>query len=81
MLAQKDGFGHGIFPASLFGRMSYGHTGGIDGFRSITGYFRDDQVALTILTNASDLPVNTIRLDILDILYHQPFQAPDSSQR
>jgi len=81
MLAQKDGFGHGIFPASLFGRMSYGHTGGIDGFRSITGYFRDDQVALSILTNASDLPVNTIRLDILDILYHQPFQAPDSSQR
>ncbi|MEO0604218.1 MAG: serine hydrolase domain-containing protein, partial [Myxococcota bacterium] len=48
MRALADGYGRGLFPIPYDQRTAFGHTGGIDGFSSMMGYFPDDGTCLAI---------------------------------
>ncbi|MEO7978575.1 serine hydrolase domain-containing protein [Flavobacterium sp.] len=73
----KDKFGMGILEFPYFERKSYGHTGGIDGFRSIVSYFPDEKLALAITSNgAMGYDNNNILLCALSSYFQKPFQMP-----
>lgn len=56
MATLVDGYGLGVFRVPFYERFALGHNGGIDGFRSASYYFADDQVSITYLSNAVDYP-------------------------
>lgn len=70
----KDGFGMGIQPSSMESLLSYGDMGGMDSFNSMTGYLPDDDVALTMLTNADDYDTYQIEQAVLKIYFHKPYK-------
>jgi len=76
----KDKFGMGILEFPYFERKSYGHTGGIDGFRSILSYFPNEKLALAITSNgAMGYDNNNILLCALSSYFNKPFQMPSFS--
>ncbi|PYO60879.1 MAG: hypothetical protein DMD70_07955 [Gemmatimonadetes bacterium] len=51
--AQSHGYGFGLVADTLGGRRMIGHNGGINGFASANGFFPDDTLSVTVLTNTS----------------------------
>jgi DNA modification methylase len=45
-------YGFGMFKFSYLDELNFGHTGGIDGFRSFTIYFPKDKLAISMTSNA-----------------------------
>ena len=43
MKLTQDGYGMGLFPMPFYNKKSFGHTGGIDGFSSLFGYFPSEK--------------------------------------
>ena len=73
----KDKFGMGMLEFPYFERKSYGHTGGIDGFRSVLSYFPNEKLALAITSNgAMGYDNNNILLCALSSYFNKPFQMP-----
>lgn len=72
----KDGYGMGLFQFPFGAKMAYGHNGGIDGFTSIVGYFPEDKLAVSYITNGQVYPINDIMIGILSIAYGTPYQIP-----
>ncbi len=70
------GYGLGLFQFPYGEKESYGHTGGIDGFGSISGYFPEDQLAISITANGINYETNTIVLKILDNFFKGDFEMP-----
>lgn len=73
----KDKYGMGLFQFPYFDRKSYGHTGGIDGFRSVVGYFEKEKLALALTSNGMDYDNNNIMLCALSSYFDKPFEMPD----
>lgn len=72
----KDKFGMGILEFPYFERKSFGHTGGIDGFRSVAGYFPNEKLALALTSNGVGYDNNSILLCALSAYFNQPFTMP-----
>lgn len=51
--AQSHSYGFGLVADTLGGRRMIGHNGGIPGFSSANGFFPDDTLSVTVLTNTS----------------------------
>jgi D-alanyl-D-alanine carboxypeptidase len=77
MKTLKDKFGMGIFEFPYFEQKSYGHTGGIDGFRSVLSYFPNEKLALAITSNGINYDNNSILLCALSSYFHKPYTMPD----
>jgi CubicO group peptidase (beta-lactamase class C family) len=76
----KDRFGMGIIEFPYFEIKNYGHTGGIDGFRSFLSYFPNEKLALAITSNgAMGYDNNNILLCALSSYFKKPFQMPSFS--
>jgi len=76
----KDKFGMGILEFPYFERKSYGHTGGIDGFRSVLSYFPNEKLSLALTSNgAMGYDNNNILLCALSSYFHKTFQMPSFS--
>lgn len=76
----KDKYGMGIFEFPYFERKGYGHTGGIDGFKSVLSYFPNEKLALALTSNgAMGYDNNNILICALSSYFHKPFQMPDFS--
>jgi D-alanyl-D-alanine carboxypeptidase len=73
----KDGFGRGLFSFPYYQQRSFGHTGGIDGFRSFLAYFPEDQVTISVLSNATNFNSNDLLLALLDSYYGKEWQLPE----
>jgi D-alanyl-D-alanine carboxypeptidase len=73
----NQGYGRGLFKFPFHQKTAYGHTGGIDGFRSQAGYIETDNVAFTLTANALNYTLNDISIGILSIFYDLPFDIPD----
>ncbi|MGH2665147.1 serine hydrolase domain-containing protein [Flavobacterium sp.] len=74
-LEQSYGIGLMTFP---FGeRKYYGHTGGIEGFRSVVGYYPSDKVGVSLIVNGDNYNRNDIMIGILSIYYKMPYQFPN----
>jgi CubicO group peptidase (beta-lactamase class C family) len=77
MTTIKDGYGMGIFEMPWYQRKSYGHTGGIDGFSSMLGYFPDDSISFAGIVNGGNYSTNDVGIGTLSIIYNMPFEIPN----
>ncbi|MFY8003400.1 MAG: serine hydrolase domain-containing protein, partial [Chitinophagaceae bacterium] len=76
MVKLEKGFGLGLFPIPFYDKKGYGHTGGIDGFRSVACYFPSDSITYALTSNGSNIETNNISVAVLSILYNRPFTIP-----
>ncbi|MDU0354714.1 serine hydrolase domain-containing protein [Paraglaciecola aquimarina] len=77
----NQGFGRGLFKFPFYQKTAYGHSGGIDGFVSQTGYFDADNTVFTLTANGLDYKLNDISIGVLSIYYGLPFDIPDFTQK
>lgn len=69
MTTFKGEMGIGLFAIPFYGKKAYGHTGGIDGFMSIFGYFPEEKVAFARLLNASNFNPNHMDIAVLSDVF------------
>ena len=72
-----DGYGFGLVQFPFHSKRAFGHTGGIDGFQSNTGYFPEDDVCITYTANGIDMPRNGIMIGALSIFYGLDYDLPE----
>lgn len=77
MLDTEEGFGKGIFAFPFGERRFYGHTGGIESFESVLGYYPKDDFGFALLINGSNYQYNDIIIGILSCYYKLPYIFPD----
>ncbi|MBT8220821.1 MAG: beta-lactamase family protein [Bacteroidia bacterium] len=77
MTTMKDNYGFGLFEFPFYDKRATGHNGGIDGFASSSGYFRDDSLAITYVTNGSSWQLNNIMIAALSIYYGKEYEFPE----
>lgn len=65
MKSAQNGIGMGLFEVPFYSQKGYGHSGGIDGFRSNLYYFPINKVSVALLSNAEDYPLNDILIAAL----------------
>lgn len=73
----KENYGIGMFKIPFHDNIGYGHTGGIDGFQSMSIYFPKDSVTITYLSNAVDYPLNDVIIGALSIFYGKEYEIPN----
>ncbi|WP_313804957.1 serine hydrolase domain-containing protein [Flavobacterium sp.] len=74
-LNQSYGIGLVTFP---FGeRKFFGHTGGIEGYRSVVGYYPTEKLGVSLIVNGENFSRNDIMIGILSIYYKMPFPFPN----
>lgn len=76
MKTLHDGYGMGLFMMPFYGKSSYGHTGGIDSFSSVFGYFEKENVSFAITSNGASMPINDIAIAVLSAAFDKPFDIP-----
>lgn len=76
MTTMERGYGRGIFQFPYGIRITFGHTGGIDGFVSMLAYFPDDSVSVAITSNGIDMNKNDLLLALLGVYYKKPYVIP-----
>lgn len=72
----RDGYGMGLFQPPFYERKAFGHSGGIDGFRSTWGYFPEDQVSFALLSNGTAMNNNDVAIAILSATFNKPYDIP-----
>lgn len=77
MTTIHDGNGLGIFQFPFGANKAYGHTGGIDGFHSMLGYFPHDGKSIAVICNGLDYNLNNIMIGALSIWYNLPYAIPN----
>ncbi|WP_084523789.1 serine hydrolase domain-containing protein [Adhaeribacter aquaticus] len=70
----KDDYGLGIGEFSFEGKLSYGHTGHIDGFNSMYGYFVKEKISFAITSNGTGINNNAIAVGLLSIVFNIPYK-------
>lgn len=76
MMEINQGFGRGMFSFPYYERKSYGHTGGIDGFRSFLAFFPEEKVTVAVLSNGLNYNNNDLLLAMLDSYFGKDFEVP-----
>lgn len=77
MRNMKDGYGHALINLPYDKKIGLGHTGGIDGFRSIAAYFPDSDLVFVQLSNASAMEMNNVSIAMLASFYGDYFDLPE----
>lgn len=77
----NQGFGRGLVQFPFYAKKAFGHSGGIDGFSSLAGYFEVDKVAFALTSNAMNYAMNDIAIAILSSYYGQAFDIPNFNQK
>ncbi|MDQ7917938.1 serine hydrolase domain-containing protein [Mesonia sp. MT50] len=72
----EDSFGLGLFQLPYNENRAYGHTGGIDGFLSMAGYFPNEKMAFILTSNGSSINLNDVALGVLAIYFKDNYQLP-----
>ena len=74
-LNQSYGIGLVTFP---FGeRKFFGHTGGIEGYKSVVGYYPTEKLGISLIVNGDNFNRNDIMIGILSIYFKMPFPFPN----
>lgn len=73
----KDKMGIGLFNIPFFDRVGFGHTGGIDGFRSVFSHFSDGNVSFAMTSNGSNYNNNDISIAVLSAVYDKSYEIPE----
>lgn len=76
MTTMKDSYGKALIQFPFGERRFYGHTGGIENFRSNVGYYPTEQLGVSLIVNGDNFNRNDIMIGILSIYYKIPFPFP-----
>lgn len=76
MKAKANEFGIGMFAFPYDEKQGYGHDGAIDGFSSMVGYFPEDKVSFSFISNGSNYVNNNISVVLCNAAFLQPFEIP-----
>lgn len=76
MKTLNNNFGIGLFRIPFYGKVAYGHNGGIDGFQSHLSYFPAEDVALAVTANGVSYNMNNILIGVLSIYFGRDFEIP-----
>jgi D-alanyl-D-alanine carboxypeptidase len=76
MKEMQDNFGRGMFKFPYYDKFSYGHTGGIDEFKSMLSYFPKEKLTLSLCVNAATMDPNQVAITVLDAFYGKEFEIP-----
>ena len=74
-------FGKGLMSFPFSGEQGFGHTGGVDGFHSISVYFPKSKVAYSAISNGLNCVFNDITVDALKCAYNMEVNFPDPSMK
>jgi CubicO group peptidase (beta-lactamase class C family) len=72
----KDSYGKALVQMPFGERKFYGHTGGIESFRSVVGYYPAEKTGISLIVNGDNYNRNDIMIGILSIYYKLPFPFP-----
>ncbi|HEU4712525.1 MAG TPA: serine hydrolase domain-containing protein [Pyrinomonadaceae bacterium] len=72
----KDELGLGINSFPIGGKTFYGHSGGIDGFRSLLLYLPEEKLSLAYTSNGVNYAFNNVVNGVVDIYWNKPFEIP-----
>lgn len=72
----KENYGYGLFQMPFGDKKAFGHTGGIDGFRSNYGYFPVEKVGFALTSNGSNFKNNDIAIALLSAAFNQAYDIP-----
>ena len=72
----KDKYGLGISSYPFGGKTFYGHSGGMDGFRSLLLYLPEEKLSLAYTSNGVNYPLNDLVSGVFDIYWNKPFEIP-----
>jgi len=75
----KDHYGMGLIQVPFYDKTGFGHTGGIDGFRSVFYYFPTGEISFAYTSNGTNFNFNgnDISIAVLSTAYNQPFEIPE----
>ena len=76
MLEQIDGFGMGIFKATILEKEVYTHDGKIDGFNSIFYYIPSRKLTYVLLSNGENYILDNINQLVLKAIFNQSYSLP-----
>lgn len=76
MKTMNQNFGMGMFEVSYFEYKGYGHTGGIDDFRSVLAYYPNEKLSVVITSNGMIYPNNNVLICALSSYFNKPFVMP-----
>lgn len=76
MITIEMGYGLGIIQYPFGEKKAFGHSGGIDAFQSMAGYFPEENISIAYLANGVVYPVNSIMIGTLSIAFDTPFEFP-----
>ena len=79
MIKTEGKYGKGIFSTPFNEIQGYGHTGGIDGYRSVLAYFPEKQLGVAMVSNGLNYMQNDILIGIMTIYLDLPYILPDFS--
>ena len=77
MKEMNDNYGRGMFRIPFYDKSSYGHTGGIDEFKSMLSYFPEEKFSLAISTNASVIDPNQAAIAALSAYFGKDYEIPE----
>jgi len=72
----KDNYGMGILQVPFYDKKGFGHTGGIDGYRSVVYYFPESKLAIALTSNGMIYGNNDIIIAALSSYYGKSFDIP-----
>jgi len=72
-----DNYGYGLMKVPFEKYWGFGHTGGIDNFRSVLFYFPDLKTAVAFSTNQSDMDTNEISIKLMETAMGKDFEMPN----
>jgi len=76
MIDVKDKYGYGIIKIPFEDYLVYGHSGGIDGFASISYYFPKEKVAYSFVLNGLDMNSSELVKGPLKIYFGEEYELP-----
>lgn len=76
MKTLKDTYGMALIRFPFGERKFFGHNGKIEGFEAIMGYYKQDDMTISLISNGVNFSQNDIMLGILSIYYKSPFRFP-----
>lgn len=73
----KGDLGMGLFPMPFDNKQGIGHTGGIDGYKSVLVHFPDVEVSYALVSNASNYDINNVSIAVLSAVFGLPYNHPE----
>ena len=69
MKTMKNGYGMGLFRFPFNEKTLFGHTGGIDGFNSVSVFYPEEELAVSYISNGTDYSPNDILIGAMSIYW------------